>query len=244
MLQLENKVRRFDLACALETAFEQNEWKGDVHCKGVFFTDKRGYCVNKVLAIRIEHEEEAPDVFYSFHATCLDNKVVPTFPYQNMETKPKKHHLLINKEKIKKEDMDHLFVMDTPHDEVVFYNTELLESLSEKLPNKRERDRTQLHIIRKKVGVHFEIVRLKRNEKDILSKQQIDTEKYLFHETDEQTRIAKVNANTLHTVLQIFEAKTEVSFRISHDRIKITGELSTLEGKKTQVDVVLALMKG
>jgi hypothetical protein len=240
----ERKVRRFDLACALESAFEQNDWKGDSHCRGVFFTDQRGYCLNKVLAIRIEHEEEAPDVFYSFNTSSIENKVVAEYPFKDMEVKPKKHHLLLDRKDMKKEDMDRLFVLDSEYDEVILLNTDILEPLISKLPNKRERERTQIHFMRTKNNMRFDVVRYRKNQKEIVHKKECTPVKYFFHEGERGIHTARANANTLHTVLQIFPMKSEVCFRFAHDRIKITGNLSTLEGKQARVEIVLAQMKG
>lgn len=238
------RVKRFDVACALESAFQHHDWKGDNHYKGVFFTDTNGYCVNKILAIRIGHGEQAPEVFYSFTANTLDEKVMVEYPFNQMEMKPKKHHLLSERKELQRKELDLLFEHVEESDELSLNNDEVFLPIAELVPNKRERDRTQVHFICKSSGCRMEIVRYKKHEKEILFKEELSLETYRFEEGEQIQKLARLNANTLHTVLQLFPRKSEVSFYISRDKMKITGNLSTLEGEKAAVEVVLAQMKG
>lgn len=238
------RVKRFDVACALESAFEHHDWKGDNHYKGVFFTDTNGYCVNKILAIRIGHEEQAPEVFYSFTANTLDDKVMVEYPFNQMEMKPKKHHLLSERKELQRKELDQLFEQAEESDDLTLNNDEVFLPIAELVPNKRERDRTQIQFVCKESGCRMEIVRYKKHEKEILFKKDLPSDHYNFKDGDGFQRTARLNANTLHTVLQLFPRKSEVSFYISRDKMKITGNLSTLEGEKAAVEVVLAQMKG
>lgn len=238
------RVRRLDVASALEELFENNDWKGDNHYKGVFFTDQNGYCLNKVLAIRIAHEEEAPEVFYSFATNAIDEKVEAKYPYRDMVMKPKKHHLLNEREELKRRELDALFTIQDACDVLSIEADEVFGSIKEALPNKRERDRTQACFVRMGSGCRFEVVRNKKHEKEFLVKKSLVPKQYIFNEDSDFQRVARVNANSLYTVLHLFPRKSEVSFYISHDKMKITGNLSTLEGEKTTVEVVLAQMKG
>lgn len=239
-----HKVKRFDVACALESAFKHHDWKGDDHYKGVFFTDTKGYCVNKILAIRIEHEEKAPDVFYSFAAKNIDEKVMIEYPFSAMDMKPKKHHLLSERKELRKKELDSLFGNLGDCDEFKIAGHELFGILEENVPSKRERDRTQVQLIRRAEDCRMEIVRHKKHEKEVIAKKELPITDYQFIEEEKIMKVAKLNANSLYTVLQLFPTKSEVSFCISRDRIKITGNLSTLEGRKAAVEVVLSQMKG
>lgn len=241
-MKREKRVRRFDIASILETAFEQNEWKGDEHHRGVFFTDDKGYCINKVLAIRAQHEEKAPKVFYSFFAPTIDEQVTLDFPYDEMELKPKKHHLLIDKKKMMEEDMDDLFTVSPIAGEMTIECDEVYKPIDESVPNKRERDRTQVHLKSLENGINMTVVRTKKSEQIIRYSRDLVCSELEWN--DKNVYKGKINANTLHTVLQIFPRKTKVLFQFARDRMKLTGNLSTLEGEQSRVEVVIALMKG
>lgn len=237
-----NKVRRFDVASILETAFENNVWKGENHHFGLFFTGDNAYCINKVLAIRARHEESAPHVFYSFHEESIEEKVTLEFPYDGMTRQPRKHHLLIERDTLKVSEVDPLFdevpiVMKT--DLVVEDNQKCIEEF---IPNKRERDRTHIHYDIIKDSITMTLSRTKNGEEAILHTRVFVVANTPFDRKD--TYRATVNANTLHTVLKIFPEKTKVSFIFSHDRMILTGKLSTEEGEQSQVEAVIALMKG
>lgn len=239
MFQLEEKVRRFDVARAFECAFEQNEWKGDIHHKGVFFTTEKAYCVNKVLAICAQHEEQSKDVYYRFDCDCLEEKVVHAYPFSEMDTRPKKHHLLFDDEQLDKGELEELFAFSTDG-EIFFSYTPLLHTLHDALPNKRERDRTYVDMAFGDV-LSYRLYRPRKGERHLVAEGELDVVSTFL---DNEQRQIRLNANTLHTTLQVFDRKSEVSFQLAHDRIKITGELSTLEGRRTQVCAVLALLKG
>lgn len=236
----EKRVRRFDIASIFEKAFEHNEWKGDKESKGVFFTDEAGYCINKVLAIRAQHEEEAPKVFYSFFAPSIDEQVTLDFPYTEMKANPKKHHLLFKKSTIGESEVGSLFDIDSIG-ELVIYNEDVCPTIQEVVPNKRERDRTQIHLKPNEEGIKMNLVRSKKNQQTTLHSFVAPGIKGKFNNT--QKYQATVNANTLHTVLRIFPEKTKVLFQFSHDRMKLTGNLLTEDKATSRVEVVLALMK-
>lgn len=239
---LPKKVRRFDVATIMETAFEQHEWKGDAHHCGVFFTDTKGYCVNKVLAIRATHEEKAPQVFYSFFTKAIDEKVTKEYPYENMDKNPKKHHLLHTKPELTLRDMDHLFDIEEEQGFFTAATEEMCATIEEKIPNKRERDRAIANFELSKKEVAFALERNKKNVENELHKEILCTDELKW--VPEKTSTVALNANTLHTVLRIFTGKTKVSFRVSHGKMKLTGCLSTEEGEEALVEVVLSLMKG
>lgn len=240
-MDIKNRVRRFDIATILETAFINNEWKGDEHHKGVFFTDDKGYCVNKVLAVRAYHEEQAPKVFYSFLAKSIDEKVTIDFPFAEMNVTPKKHHLLFNDKTMTEELIDDLFSIDEAHSVCEVTVSDISSPIVEVVPNKRERDRTQVHFTLSSHNMNFAVVREKKSE------QIIHYEKANVCNVDwngeKGSRNIKVNANTLFTVMNLFSEKTKVSFQFAHDRMKITGCLSTKEERTARVEVVLSLLK-
>lgn len=236
------KIKRFDIASILETAFEQNEWKGENHHRGVFFTDDSGYCVNKVLAVRAEHEEQAPKVFYSFFTELIDEQVTLEYPYKDMEMKPKKHHLLIHADELKEDELEMVFTLSQVICTCKTSPEQTREFIHEAVTNKRLRDRAQFVFDVQKEKVKMKVLQMKKNQIIAHDEKEMESDEINFESADSFRAI--VNANTLHTVLSIFSQKTKVLFQFARDRMKITGSLSTSEGKQARVEVVLALMKG
>lgn len=236
------KIKRFDIASILETAFENNEWKGDNHHKGVFFTDDSGYCVNKVLAVRAEHEEQAPKVFYSFFAELIDEQVTLEYPYKDMEMKPKKHHLLIQSDELKEDELENVFTLTQVICACEAIPQQTQNFICETVANKRLRDRAQFVFDVNKEKVMTKILQTKKNRVIAQDEKNMESDEILFESAESFKAI--VNANTLHTVLSIFSQKTKVLFQFARDRMKITGSLSTSSSKQARVEVVLALMKG
>lgn len=257
-------VQRFDVARILEENIDMNYWKGDDQTKGVFFTDEYGYTLNKVLGVRIKHDEAAPEVFYSFLAE-EEESVVLEYPFKDLAIKPKNHHLLFNSLQLKKNELPNIF--DVPYTyENVKVEIEPLIKLLESVQNKRERERSFLHFSIQGETGHFKIVRKQKKERivkfseiikcekispmDVIraQKQTLEVEHLKSHnEKTEKTPSnleGSVNAHSLHYLLKIFSSLQSVLFRFSHDRIMITGDKQELKDKQVpMIEAVIALTK-
>lgn len=258
-------VQRFDVAKILENNIDLSYWKGDEQTKGVFFTDDYGYTLNKVMAIRVKHDESAPEVFYSFTASSEEDSVVTKYPFNDMEMKPKNHHLLFDELQLKKNELGNIF--DTPYTyEKVKIDIEPLLRLLESVQNKRERERSFFHFeIQGDVG-NFKIIRKQKKNKvvkfsdtikcetitpsDVIKaqKQAFNIDHLIMSEvaatTYEPKVIGAVNAHSLHYLLKIFSSLESVHFRFSHDRIMITGDKhESNEKKMPSIEAVIALTK-
>lgn len=253
-------IQRFDVAKLLETSLDLSYWKGDEHTKGVFFTDEYGYTLNKVLAIRVKHNEEAPEVFYSFTAKNEDESVITSYPFEELELKPKNHHLLFNDLKLKKEEINNVFDVSYTYGETKV-ETEPLVQLLESVNSKRERERSFLSFkIKDGIGT-FEIVRKKKKERIVSFREIIQCDKitaadviaaqknatnpnHIEAKKVEKEKVGAVNAHTMLYILKIFSSFKSVLFSFSHDRIMITGDKQkAIDVHLPIAEVVIALTK-
>lgn len=231
-------LRRFDVAQLLESAMTISEWKGDYNNFGVFFTHDKSYCLNKILAIRLISEERAPDVFYSFWHTSIEEKVTVDYPYNEMEYQPKKHHLLTEQKRIKQEELDSLFNGEWSEPYVIELD-EIVEGILKEIPKKRERERTQVCIALNQKQLSVELCKGKKEKRKCFLKRVYPIQNEI---AEIKNKDVVVGTSAFVAVMSVFGNKTEVSFQFSHDKIKITGE-HIKDERHTEVEVVLAQMK-
>lgn len=228
-------VKRIDVALLMESAMAESEWKGDKQACGVFFTDDKGYCLNKVLAIRIKQVEQAPEVFYSFWQPL--DKVTTEYPYEDLKVQPKKHHLLSADSTTPKRDFDKMFLMSVIENELTFDVSDFISPITASLDTKRERDRSVTIIeIKMPNVINLIIAKEKKKEKQIFYTGEINI---LEMKSAIVEQVVKVNSATLYAVLKIFPDNSTVSFQFTHDRIKIIGASSN----GSEIEIVLAQMK-
>lgn len=250
-------IQRFDVAMLLERALDMSYWKGDDHTKGVFFTDEYGYTLNKILAVRIKHDENAPEVFYSFSAENENEAVVTAYPFKDLAIKPKNHHLLFDDLKLKKEDMGQIFDKVPYTYGKVVLEVEPLAQLLEQVGTKRELERSVLSFdIEDSIG-SFEIVRKKKKARLVTFKEVINCNRITAEDiiavqrmstsapkVEKKSNAGAVNAHTMLYVLKIFSSFKSVLFLFSHDRIMITGDKQKdKEAHLPAIEVVIALTK-
>lgn len=230
---------RFDVAEFLENTLDVSAWKGDEHIKGVFFSDNHGHAVNKVLAVRIRHDENhAPSVFYSFGALDDDEhpKVSEEYPFQKMKVRPKKHFLLFDREEIKPPDLSKLFCIKEQAGKIKIKPQAIKDTL-ESISNKRERERSVAVITTGEKKMTLRVVRPQAKRKKILAENTWDCD--VLEEVNEDF-CGNINAHTFSYVLGIFSAFPHIILHFGRDRIMITGEN---DDQKPNVEVVVSQTK-
>jgi hypothetical protein len=258
-LKTQQLVKRFDVAKLLESSLDMSYWKGDDCTKGVFFTDEYGYSLNKVVAIRVNHHEAAPEVFYSFNESEEEEggTVITTYPYKDLALLPRKHHLLFNEERIEKNNLDKVFERKEILKSISIKPNEVAETIEKQFPNKRQRDRTQLvmsvkddelllEATKKKKVTFSEIVKYDTiTSQDIIELQQ-PTYDLSHWKTDKKSNEIKgaINAHTLCYLLHVFRSFNSVIFHFEEDRIfMVSNPTDTKTEVAPTIEVVVSLMK-
>jgi hypothetical protein len=252
-------IKRFDVAKLLEDSLDMSYWKGDDCTKGVFFTDEYGYALNKVVAIRVHHDEDAPEVFYSFNEKDDEEcgPVVTEYPYEELSLLPRKHHLLFEDTKVEKKNLDKVFERKEVLKSIQIEPKTIVEKIEEEIPNKRQRDRTQLKIKVRDNEVLFEAHKKKKvtfseiikydtiTTRDIIELQQ-PTYDLSHWETDKKTNEINgaINAHTLCYLLHVFQDFNSVFLHFEENRVFIVGNPNdvNINGTPT-IEVVVSLMK-
>ena len=251
-------IQRFDVAKLLEKSVDLSYWKGDEQTKGVFFTDEYGYTLNKILAIRVKHDEKAPEVFYSFTAKNEEESVITEYPFKELSLKPKNHHLLFDELKLNKDKLDDIFRVPDTYESITI-ETDRLVGLLEKVNNKRELERSYLVFGLQENQMKFDIVRKKKKDRivtfgevinckpitaaDVIAAQKRMVEKPVEKPADKR-KDGAVNAHTMLYVLKIFSAYSSILFKVGNGRIMITGDKQKeIEVPSPITEVVIALTK-
>lgn len=230
------------IGCLDITLLEQciQEWKGDEHTHGIYFTDHRGYMLNKVLAIRFHHHKRVEaDLFYSFRAFDEDGSpmIESTYPYENMAHTPKKHHLLFKDQHVSKSDIDQLFTVNTDKIKGManFKPGDLYDALDQ-VSNSRDRERAICAVEMKKEHLYIVVYRYINRIKRVLLHEKIAAE------ATEHFSFA-TNSHTMHCVLKIFYHHPSVHVQTFGDRILITNAAGE-ESHNPKLEVLIAQVKG
>lgn len=229
-----------DLAELLRSKIER--WAGDSHAHGVFFTDNRGFLLNKILAVRITRPAEErleQSLFYSFHEMDAEDgfpKVEARYPFSDMIRTPKKHHLLFDRAHIDIATINSLF--EVPFDIHCQFQIKPVLDILDDVGNKRERDRS---IARCKIDDEQLTIEIYRKSGRLSSKLAAGTITLDGCKPLPIHAVFGVNAQTIAYVLEIFSAKTNVLLSVGSDRIKFTEATNALQ--TPQLEVLISKMR-
>ena len=207
---------RFQIAKLLQEHWGLLNWKGDDHTNGIYFNQQYGYMVERTYAIRMEHNEPVPSVFYvpSDVSETEEDEVLVSYPFEKMVKKPNKFQLLFKDSVLPEETLDELFVMDEAEVELPI---QPLLSLLGTISKKRDRDRSWL-VIELKGGEAKATLLYKNSQKEItltgiMSEERMNNVVYI------------VNANNMFHTLNLFSFSETLFFMTTRDKIKInTGK--------------------
>lgn len=223
-------VTRYHIALLFKKYWQLLSWKGDDHTNGVYFDERYGYLVERTYAVRIEHDEPAPPVFY-IPTETEDDEVDLNYPFFNMTKRPNKYRFLFSEKELPKENIPELFSITGN----LFSNLEI-EPLKEFLltvAKKRERDRTWLVLKSNSKGVEAFLTQKGKEGFEVLSKMEVNLQC-----PNVEDRYIIMNANTILHALNLFSSVSSVSFFQLHDRIRITSEESI-----PKVEAIVSLPK-
>lgn len=225
-------VKRIEIAELLERTLHEAEWKGDKEMCGVWFTDDRGYVLNKILGIQIKHVQRAPDVFYSFWQST-ENQVQLDYPFLQMKKTPKKHHIIYDETEA--EELPNIFCFPDDYTHLKINIQPLVQFIENTLETKQLRDRS---VCEWNIGDEV-ICTLKKLEKGgtkVYGNAKVEAE---YNSCKKIQQLVKLNTATLYACLGLFHVNTKVDFYIVHDRMRING--TSLAGN--EIEVIMAQIK-
>lgn len=224
---------RYEVAMLYKEHWPLLSWKGDDHTSGIYFDDEYGYLVERTYAVRIEHEEPAPPVFYvpAFEEE-QDDEVLTEFPYKEMVKKPNKYHYLFAGKELQQEELKAMFKTSLTNS--IEMDRDRLMELLQFVPKKRERDRSWLVLKRTERTTTAMIIQKKSEVYEVVRKMEIENE-YVY---DSNMIYVSMNANNVLHALNLFSFPGSVSFSKSHDRIILTSGASI-----PRVEAIISLPK-
>lgn len=221
-------VSRYDVALLLKKHWQLLSWKGDEHTNGIYFDENYGYVVERTYAVRVEHDEDSPPVFY---IPSEEDETTTDYPYINLKKRPNKYKFLFSDNDLPKEKIPELFM--EKGDLFAELEIEALKEFLLTIAKKRERDRTWLVLGKVDSTIQAILVQKEKEGYKVLSKL----------ETSFQCQTAGndyiiMNANTVLHAINLFSSTSSVSFCRLHDRIIVTSEHSLLN-----VEALISLPK-
>lgn len=223
-------VTRYHIALLFKQHWQLLSWKGDDKTNGIYFDEKYGYLVERTYAVRVQHDEPAPPVFYI--PTEMEDEVRADYPFTNLTKRPNKYQFLFSEKELPKEKIPDLFFSEGDF----FANVEIkpLKEFLLTIAKKRERDRTWLVLKKSNAVIEVFLTQKEKEGYEVLSRME---KEFQCQKTEDSYII--VNANTLLHALNLFSSVSSVSFSKLHDRIIVTSEASI-----PKVEALIALPKG
>jgi hypothetical protein len=212
-------VTRYDIAQTFKGHWNQIIWKGDKKTQGVYFDQQYGYLIDRPYAVRMQHDECSPPVFYIPDLIEDEDEVVKRYPYKNMENKTRKYKELFAVSTLKEIDLAHLF--DGDYQEVVTVQIKEMKEFLERIPVKRVRDRTLITIVIGVDKVSAILLDYKKEEYSVIDSKAVEP-----ISIGSSNITLSLNANTLLHALCLFSSSSTVTFSKSSDRIKVTSNES------------------
>lgn len=209
-------LSRYDVALLFKQYWTGLSWKGEDHTLGVYFDQKYGYLVERTYAVRIEHNESSPSVFYVPGDGESEDEVYTQFPFQELKKKTNKSNLLFAAQELQEEQLNELFECER-HNRLTV-TIEPFVALLETIPKKRERDRAWLLIMCKNGVTQAFLISKKEGELILVGQLFVELE----NQKQENFEIM-VNANTALHAFKLFSSNSTVLISQSHDRIIFTS---------------------
>lgn len=218
-------VSRYDAAMFMKEQWNEVIRKGDDHINGIYFTDQYGYVIERTFAIRIQHDECSPAVFYipSLEEE-VEDEVVVEYPYRSMIKKNKNFHVLFSGEYLPVNELESIFDTAWMTERGRIEIKPLIDLLLS-IPNKRERDRARLRLTITGNKIEAEVI--KKEKESLLVMKRLEMVAEYEDELETDVVYITVNANTVLYILLHFTDCSRISFSNSHDRIILTNEGST-----------------
>ena len=214
-------VSRYDIAMELKEKFHDLNWKGEKHTSGVYFDEKYGYMLERTVCVRMAHDEAVAPLYFRPDFQGDDDEVLPVFPYHDMSKNPNKYQTIFKERTLTPDQLDSLFHL--PEIEQIQLPAELILDLLRIIPQKRERDRSWLHM---KISGNEATATLfqKGKEKNDFIKVGEDILQVISR-TGKEHGLERwiVNANSLLFALSLQSLTNCVLFSTYHGRIKITN---------------------
>lgn len=223
---------RYDVALLYKKHWQLLAWKGDEHTNGIYFDEQFGYLAERTYAVRIEHAEPSPPVFYVPGFDDLDDEVYIDFPFRNMTKKPNKYNYLFSGNRLSAADLPKMFEGEVLNK--VELEVEPLKELLQSISKKRERDRAWLAICFTNSETSIRLIQKKNEAFKVVQKWVKESE--CINKRD--MVYITINANNALHALNLFSLSSSVLFSKSHDRIIVTNEASI-----PKVEVVISLPK-
>lgn len=218
-------ISRYEAAMAMKENWNVVIRKGDEHTNGIYFTNQYGYVIERTFAVRIQHDECSPAVFYipSLEEEGED-EVVVEYPYHSLIKKNKNFHPLFCGEYLPVNELGSIFETEWMTDRGKIKAQPLIDMLLS-IPNKRERDRSRLRLTITGNKIEAEVIKKEKESLLVMKRMEMIAESEDEPETD--MVYITVNANTVLYILLHFTDCSIISFSNSHDRIILTNEGST-----------------
>ena len=212
-------------------------WEGDSHTNGIYFTESHAYCINKILAIKVEHGNPARPLFYKVNEKSLE-RICMDYPYHNMVKKLQKRELIYDKENLEINEIDQFFLTGEGGIKIPlsFQSiTSHIQWMEKNIKNKRERQRTICSIDANKKELLVVIQKKSKKARLIIS------EKMSKVNIATEFKVA-VNTNTLYHALKICSTLSSVIMMYTGKHLILDG-LYEYEDKTSKVRIVVALQK-
>lgn len=226
-------VDRYDVAMLFRAHWRGLTWRSDEHARGVYFGDDYGYLIEKNYAVRVKHDQDAPETFYIPDIENDEDEVIISYPYVNLKKTVKKFQPLFEKSCLEKHDLEKLFDF-TGHKVALEIPTRLMVMMLEGIAKKRERERAWFRILITASTKKMEVIKKESGKFTVVDEIDLSPTCVL---QDEAINIL-LNANHLLGVLKIFSGGSTVFISHSRDRIVFTSENSIQE-----VEGVISLPK-